>query len=107
MVQSIMMMKNDVLPIDVETHINEELSEENSIIIELHKKINSITTYDELKSVLSEDKRQIRKTNEQLQIYAYEKYYEKLLVASSVSVFENNNLKIVLDLNQNYIFRKY
>ena len=87
--------ENDVLPLDVETHINEELSEENSVIIELHKKINGITTYCELKLVLDEIKDRFGKTNEQLQIYAYEKYYEKLLVASSVSVFENNNLKIV------------
>ena len=45
---------NDVIPIDIETHIGKEYTDENSILIELHKKINGITNKKELNEVLSE-----------------------------------------------------
>ncbi len=91
---------DEVIPIDVETHIDEKITDENSLIIELHKKINGITTKKELSSVLEEIKDRFGKTNEQLEIYAYEKYYEKLLMITNVQMLENNNLKIVFKLRK-------
>ncbi len=89
-----------IIPIDVETHIDENVTDENSIIISLHKKINGITTKKELIDVMDEIKDRFGRTNEQLEIYAYEKYLEKLLLVSNVLVLKNNDIKIVFKLNE-------
>ncbi len=91
---------NDINAIDVETHINSDISDENGIIIELHKKINGITTKKELNSVLLEIKDRFGKTNEQLRIYANEKYFEKLVIITNVLIVDNDNLKITFKLNE-------
>ncbi len=90
--------EKDIQTIDVETHISEEYSDESDIIIELHKKINSITNKNELKEVLYEIKDRFGYTNEKIVIYAHEKYLEKLLSLTMVKIVENDNLKCVLKL---------
>ena len=91
---------NTVIPIDVETHIGEEYTDESSIIIELHKKINGITSKKELKSVLSEIRDRFGMTNPQLELYAHEKYLEKLLLITTIKLTENDNLKSVLRIRR-------
>ena len=86
--------------IDVETHIGEDYSDESEIIIDLHKKINGITTKKELKEVLSEIRDRFGVTNINLEIYAHEKYLEKLLEKSKISIIENDNLKVTLKLKK-------
>ena len=88
----------DVVPIDVETHIGEEYTDESSIIIDLHKKINGITNKKELKSVLSEIRDRFGMTNASLELYAHEKYLEKLIAITMVKIMENDNLKTVLKI---------
>ncbi len=90
----------DVIPIDVETHIGEEYTNENSILIELHKKINGITNKKELNEVLSEIRDRFGVTNHSLELYAHEKYLEKLLMITTVKLAENDNLKSVLKLKR-------
>lgn len=91
---------NEVIPIDVETHIGEEYTDENSILIELHKKINGITNKKELKEVLSEIRDRFGMTNASLELYAHEKYLEKLLMITMVKLNENDNLKAVLRIKK-------
>ena len=86
--------------IDVETHIGEEYSSESEILIELHKKINGITNRKELNEVLSEIRDRFGHTNESLEIYAHEKYLEKLLVINNIKVITNDNLKVVLKVKK-------
>ena len=92
--------EKEVIPIDVETHIGSEYSDESEIIIELHKKINGITNKKELKEVLSEIKDRFGITNEQLVIYAHEKYVEKLLAICMCKIVENDNLKCTIKINK-------
>ena len=93
-------VKPEVIPIDVENHIGKEYSDENSIIIELHKKINGITNKKELNSVLSEIRDRFGLTNQSLEIYAHEKYLKKLISITNVSIIENDNLKTILKLKK-------
>ena len=90
----------EVIPIDIETHIGEEYTDENSILIELHKKINGITNKKELNSVLSEIRDRFGMTNATLELYAHEKYVEKLLMVTMVKLVENDNLKSVLRIKK-------
>jgi len=91
---------SEVIPIDVETHIGEEYTDENAILIELHKKINGITNKKELKDVLSEIRDRFGMTNPSLELYAHEKYLEKLLMITMVKITENDNLKTVLKIKK-------
>ena len=91
---------NDVIPIDIETHIGKEYTDENSILIELHKKINGITNKKELNEVLSEIRDRFGMTNHSLELYAHEKYLEKLLMITMVKLTDNDNLKAVLKIKK-------
>ncbi len=86
------------VPINVSTHIGKEFSDESSIIIEIHKKINNITNKLELNKVLSEIKDRFGIKNDSLEIYAHEKYLEKLLSKTMIQVVTNDNLKIILKI---------
>ncbi len=92
--------EKEVIPIDVSTHIDETYSNENEIIIELHKKINGITNRKELNNVLEEIKDRFGKVNTELEIYAHEKYLEKLLMINMIKITENDNLKCTLKLSK-------
>ena len=90
----------NIVPIEVETHIGNEYTDESSILIELHKKINGITNKKELNNVLSEIRDRFGMTNASLEIYAHEKYLEKMLLITLVKLQENDNLKTVLVLKK-------
>lgn len=90
----------EVIPLNVETHIGKEYTTESNIIIELHKKINGITNRKELNEVLSEIRDRFGMTNQSLEIYAHEKYVEKLLMVTMLKVMQNDNLKVVLKLKK-------
>ena len=92
--------EKDVIPIDIETHIGKEYTEDSSLLIELHKKINGITTRKELDEVLSEIRDRYGFTNKSLEIYAHEKYLEKLLTITMVKLTKNDNIKSVLEIKK-------
>lgn len=86
--------------LNVSTHIGSEYTDESEVIISLHKKINGITNKKELLEVLSEIKDRFGITNHDLELYAHEKYIEKLLIADNIKISENDNLKIVLKISK-------
>ena len=92
--------ETEVIPINVETHIGKEYTDESSLLIDLHKKINGITNKKELNEVLSEIRDRFGMTNQSLEIYAHEKYLEKLLMITNVKITENDNLKTVLRIKK-------
>jgi len=89
---------NEVSKINIETHISDDITDENEIIIDLHKRINNIKTKDELNHVLSSIKDRFGIVNDQIYIYAHEQYLENLIKRTGVVIFENNNLKITFKL---------
>lgn len=84
--------------LNVPTHIGNEYTDDSDVVIELHKKINAISNKTELNSVLEEIKDRFGITNQELQLYAHEKYIEKLVILDNVKISENDNKKIVLRL---------
>lgn len=90
----------EVVNLDVETHIGEEYTDESDVLIQLHKKINGITNRKELNNVLSEIRDRFGMTNPSLELYAHEKYVEKLINITMVNIIENDNLKVVLKLKK-------
>ncbi len=86
--------------IDVETHIGKEYSEDSEILIELHKKINSIETKEDLNNVLFEIRDRFGITNQQMETYAHEKYLEKLIEKTGVIINTNDNLKTILKIKK-------
>ncbi len=92
--------ENKKSPIDVETHIGEEISDDSDVLIELHKKINAITNKKELEEVLFEIKDRFGRTNESLEIYAHEKYVERLINLTNIKIDQNDNLKLLLRLKR-------
>ncbi len=86
--------------LNVSTHIGKEYTDDSEVIISLHKKINGITNKKELLEVLSEIKDRFGITNHELELYAHEKYIEKLLIADNIKISENDNLKIILKISK-------
>lgn len=86
--------------LNVSTHIGNEYTDDSEVIINLHKKINGITNKKELNEVLSEIKDRFGITNQELELYAHEKYIEKMLIAENIKINENDNLKVVLKISK-------
>ena len=64
--------------LNVATHISDEYVYEDDLKIEIHKKINSIDSLDKLKQVKSELEDRFGKLEEDVIIYMYEEWFEKL-----------------------------
>ncbi len=78
--------------IEVETHIDDKYVKENELKIEIHKKINEIDSYDKLVEVKEELEDRFGKLDENLNIYMYEEWFEKLAKTKYVeSVRETKN----------------
>ncbi len=63
--------------IDVETSISDDYVSEEDLKIEIHKKINTIDSYDKLIEVKNEIEDRFGKVSEELQIYMCEEWFEK------------------------------
>lgn len=78
--------------LEVETHIEDSYVEENELKIEIHKKINEIDSYDKLIQVKLELEDRFGKLNENLIIYMYEEWFEKLAKSKHIeTVKETKN----------------
>lgn len=64
--------------IDVETHISDEYVSDESIKIEIHKLINTITNKENLLKIKNEIEDRFGHVNEKLIVYMYEQLFEKL-----------------------------
>ena len=85
---------------DVETHILEDYSRDDDVIIELHQKINSIKNNEELKKLEYEIKDRFGKLDENIKDYMYQEYLEKLLNDLGIEIASNDNQKITLKLTE-------
>ena len=65
--------------IDVSTHIEDNYVSDDDLKIEIHKMINSIDSIDKFNSVKNEIEDRFGKVNEELIIYMYEEWFEKLV----------------------------
>ncbi len=71
--------KEDIQPlINVNTHIDDSYVKEDELKIEIHRKINEIDSYEKLNLVKGELEDRFGKLSEDLIIYMYEEWFEKL-----------------------------
>ncbi len=86
--------------IEVETHINDNYVDDESIKIEIHQKINEICDYKSLLKVKKELEDRFGKVDEKLLIYMYEEWFEKLAKKYELKKTNQNNLFIELEFSK-------
>lgn len=64
--------------LNIATHIDDEYVSENELKIEIHKLINTIDSYDKLKDVKEEIEDRFGKINNEMNIYMYEEWFDKI-----------------------------
>ena len=64
--------------LDVETHIDDSYVDDTELKIEIHQKINQIDSYDKLLQIKQELEDRFGKIHENILIYMYEEWFEKL-----------------------------
>ena len=82
--------------INVTTHIDDSYVKEDDLKIEIHRMINSITNINTFNSVKSELEDRFGKLNEDLVIYMYEEWFEKLAKKLKLSHVNQNKNSIEL-----------
>ena len=85
--------------ISVSTHINDNYVKEDDLKIEIHKKINEIDSYNKFIEVKEELEDRFGRLSEDLIIYMYEEWFEKL--ASKIKIKNvhqtKNSIELVFD----------
>jgi len=71
-------IRNEKPLLNVTTHISDQYVEDADLKIEIHKKINEIDSYEKLLEVKEELEDRFGKLNEEVLIYMYEEWFEKL-----------------------------
>lgn len=92
--------ENEVIIDDVANHINETYSDEDAIIVELHKKVASIENLDDLNLAIEEIKDRFGHIDEDLKTYMYQELTEKLMARLSIKILINNQNTINIKLEK-------
>lgn len=71
-------IKDEKPLINVSTHIDDKYSSDSNLKIEIHKMINTIDSYEKLVSIKNEFEDRFGKVDEEIQIYMYQEWFEKL-----------------------------
>ncbi len=80
--------------IDVSTHIEDDYVKEESLKIELHKKINKIDSKESLNIIKQEIEDRFGKISEELKLYMYEQWFEKLAKKFNITKINKTNLYV-------------
>lgn len=87
--------------IDVDTHISDSYVSDESLKIEIHQKINEIDSFDKLIEIQKELEDRFGKINEQIKIYMYEEWFEKLALSLHIERVVQNNKIVELEIPVN------
>ena len=87
--------------IDVDTHISDSYVSDESLKIEIHQKINEIDSFDKLIEIQKELEDRFGKINEQIKIYMYEEWFEKLALSLHIERVVQNNKIVELEIPAN------
>ena len=87
--------------IDVDTHISDSYVSDESLKIEIHQKINEIDSFDKLMEIQKELEDRFGKINEQIKIYMYEEWFEKLALSLHIERVVQNNKIVELEIPAN------
>jgi len=90
--------------VEVDTHISNDYVSEDDLKIEIHKKINSIDSYNMLSEVKKELEDRFGKINKEIEIYMYEEWLEK--IAKKLEIKTINQTKTFIELEISSIVSK-
>lgn len=85
---------------DVSTHIGSEYSEEDAVIIELHKKISKINSTKELQDIYNEIEDRFGRVDENLKIYMYQELVEKVINKLKIKILINDKNKFSIKIEE-------
>lgn len=88
---------------DISTHIDKSYAEEDEIVIDLHKKIRNINNEADINNLKKEIKDRFGKIDESIEIYMYQTLFEKIIEKINIKLFENNNMKVSLRINDDVL----
>ena len=89
--------------IDVEDHIKDEYAKDESLKIEIHKKISEIDSYAKLKQVKKEIEDRFGKIDEKLDIYMNTKLFENRVRFIGLTNIKQTNLYVEINMNKDFI----
>lgn len=85
---------------DVQNHIGSEYSNEDAIIVEIHKKISLIQNEEDLKLLCNEIEDRFGHVDEYLKIYMYQELVEKMISRLNIKILINDKNKLSLKLEE-------
>jgi transcription-repair coupling factor (superfamily II helicase) len=77
--------------VDVETHISDSYVSDEDLKIEIHQKINEIDSYDKLVAIKDELEDRFGKINDNIEIYMYEEWFEKIALKLNIKNVKQND----------------
>ena len=89
--------------IEVENHIKDEYVQDESLKIELHKKINEIDSYSKLNEVKKEIEDRFGKIDDELDVYMNSELFENRAKKLNINNVRQTNLYIEVILNNDFI----
>ena len=87
--------------INVETHIEDEYVSEENLKIEIHQKINEIDSYSKLLEIKNELTDRFGKISENIEIYMYEEWFEKIAATLGITHVTQNERIVEIELPEN------
>ena len=98
-------IENEKPLLEVKTHIDDSYINNDSIKIEIHKLINKIDSLNDIKSVTDELEDRFGKIDEDLKIYMYTEWFEKMAKDLDIKVVNQNRLFVEFAL-EDYVVDK-
>ena len=90
--------KSNMPVIDVSTYISDDYIQDEELKIYIHKRINNIDSYDSLLSTKKELEDRFGKLSEDIIIYMYEEWLEKLVNKLNITNIEQTKNSIIVEL---------
>lgn len=92
--------ENEIILDEVETHVSEDYTDKDELIIELHELINSIDTEEKYNDVFNEIKDRYGFVDKKIEYYMQQELLEGYLNKNDIKVITNNKFKMSLELNE-------
>ena len=84
--------------IDIDTHISNNYVSDDSLKIEIHKKINEIDSFSKMEQIKDELENRFGKISESMHIYMYEEWFEKIAQSLKIKNIRQIKNKITIEL---------
>ena len=95
-------IKDEKPLISVSTHIDDKYTTDSHLKIEIHKLINTIDSYEKLLKVKNEFEDRFGKVSEEILIYMYEEWFDKLARSKGIEEIkqEKDLIELIYNINE-------